>query len=407
MSKLRVKNFEKLSLGLFIHYGVYSSLERGEWAKAATGENDDVYDSYIKKFHPKNNWAENIVNLASKNGFKYIVLTTRHHDGFSLYDTCGLSDFDTTKILPGNRDLVKEFVYACKKYNCKPFFYHTLIDWREEKRFNSFDEYLKYLRKSIDILCSNYGEIGGFWFDGQWKYPNANWHLDELYGIIRQKQPDAVIINNSGLNALGEKTHEEIDAVTFERATINKFDRSLADGNYSVEMCQTMNSHWGYAKNDITYKSVCELLKDFLLCRCYGGNFLLNIGPMSNGSIRPIEKNIIKLLGQWFKQNTEWIYLATPLDNHVNEGYFILQSNKAYYVIFLDVPMQIDPNVQRYQNAHHYAKLPFLGKIKSAIWLDDRSNVELKFENNFINIVPKPFDYGTSLYARVAKIIVK
>ncbi len=142
--------FADLGIGLFVHYGIYSVLGEGEWIKLAKGMNDEEYDKLATRFSPKQNFAKEICAFAKQNGFKYIVLTTRHHDGFSLYDTKGLNDFDSVHYL--KRDLVKEFVDACHEYGIIPFIYHTLIDWREEKKHNSFSEYLEYLRNSVKLL---------------------------------------------------------------------------------------------------------------------------------------------------------------------------------------------------------------------------------------------------------------
>ena len=136
-----------------------------------------------------------------KSGAKYITLTTRHHDGFSLYDTCGLNDFDAPHSAAG-RDLVKEFVDACREYDIVPFLYHTTIEWYHPDFRNDFDKYLKYTRDSVEILCKNYGKIGGLWFDGNWEKKGADWKEDELYGMIRKYQPEAIIAEIRGRNIM-------------------------------------------------------------------------------------------------------------------------------------------------------------------------------------------------------------
>ena len=151
---------------------------------------------------------------------KYITLTTRHHEGFSLYDTQGLSNYDAVHS-PAGRDLVKEFVEGCRAEGIIPFFYHTTLDWYQESFNKDFEAYLKYLRDSVRILCTNYGEIGGMWFDGNWSKPNEDWKLDKLYGMVRELQPEAMIIDNTGLRNRGEIGHPEIDCVTFEQGRQN------------------------------------------------------------------------------------------------------------------------------------------------------------------------------------------
>ena len=160
--------------------------------------------------------AERIALCAKNAGCKYIVLTTRHHEGFSLYDTCGLSDFDAPHS-PAGRDLVREFTDACRRHGLVPFFYHTTLDWYNKDFENDFGSYLEYLRKSVEILCTNYGKIGGLWFDGNWSKPDADWKESELYATIRKHQPEAIIVNNTGLHARGARGEQEIDVVTFEQ----------------------------------------------------------------------------------------------------------------------------------------------------------------------------------------------
>ena len=166
-----IKNFEKLGFGMFVHYGIYSVLGKGEWVKEHCHMDADEYYKLAEQFKPAEDWAENLALAAKQAGCKYITLTTRHHDGYSLFDTCGLNTLDAPHSC--GRDLVREFVDACRRHDLMPFFYHTLIDWHEETYNSDFKEYLKYLRKSVELLCTRYGKIGGFWFDGMVKRPKV------------------------------------------------------------------------------------------------------------------------------------------------------------------------------------------------------------------------------------------
>ena len=159
-----IKKFENLGMGLFCHFGLYSVIGKGEWwlSTLKTPEQIKNYESTINKFKIKKNWAKDLVTTAKKSGARYITLTTRHHDGFSLYDTCGLNTYDAPHSA-SNRDLIREFVDECNKQGIVPFFYHTLLDWWNPDYKNDFPKYLNYLRKSVEILCKNYGKIGGFW----------------------------------------------------------------------------------------------------------------------------------------------------------------------------------------------------------------------------------------------------
>ena len=141
-----IADFEKIGFGLFVHFGLYSIVGRGEWYEHIFNVNKDEYHKLANRFKVSKNWATNLVRTAKKAGARYITLTTRHHDGFSLYDTKGLSDFDAPHSLAG-RDLIKEFVDACNKENIVPMFYHTLLDWNNEDYQKDFPKYIDYLVK--------------------------------------------------------------------------------------------------------------------------------------------------------------------------------------------------------------------------------------------------------------------
>ena len=156
-----IKNFEKLGFGLFVHFGLYSVVGKGEWYLHLNPTADPKeYESLTSQFNIKETWAKELVETAKAAGCKYITLTTRHHDGFSLFDTCGLNDYDAPHSACG-RDLIREFVDECNKGGIVPFFYHTLLDWKEPLYQTDFAKYIDYLVASIEILCKNYGKTFG------------------------------------------------------------------------------------------------------------------------------------------------------------------------------------------------------------------------------------------------------
>ena len=286
-------------------------------------------------------------STAKKAGARYITITTRHHDGYSLYDTQGLTDFDSVHTGP-KRDLIREFVNECNAQGIVPFFYHTLLDWHNEDYKNDFRKYLQYLRKSVEILCSSYGRIGGLWFDGMWDKWDEDWQEDELYATIRKYQPTAMIINNTGLENRGRVGHKELDSVTFERGKPVGVDNS--DRIRAGEMCQVLNDHWGYAENDYNYKPISEIITNLVDCRSCGCNFLLNVGPMPDGKIRPIDKEMLLFVGKWIKANKNFVYTA-GLSDVTAEGATVLKGEKGeYYAVVSDVPMVGDPNVAKRTN---------------------------------------------------------
>lgn len=391
-----IADFEKLGFGLFVHFGLYSVQGQGEWYLTANPNADkEKYNQHTSKFKVAKNWARDLVSTAKKAGCKYITLTTRHHDGFSLYDTCGLSDFDAPHSA-SKRDLVREFVDECHKHGIVPFFYHTLLDWYNPDYYNNFPAYIDYLIKSVEILCTNYGKIGGLWFDGFWDKRDADWQFDRLYATIRKHQPEAMIINNTGLSALGQVSHPEIDSVTFERGKPCFVDNS--DRPRAGEMCEVICDHWGYAKDDISFKSVKQLLDTLITCRKFNCNLLLNAGPRANGLLTPIDKQILESMGKWIKANRNFIYNAKACDVTA-ENAIIMKDDKYYYAVIPAVPMSADPNVAK-ANENRVITVDTHKKLKGAIWLDSGEKVVLESKNSFI---PRAFTYGTSLYMRVVR----
>lgn len=393
-----VEKFEKLGFGLFVHFGLYSVEGKGEWYLSLNPNADrEKYFNITKKFKIRKDWAKTLVKTAKQAGCKYITLTTRHHDGFSLYDTCGLNSFDAPHSAC-KRDLIKEFVEECNKEGVTPFFYHTLLDWWHQDYKNDFDKYVDYLISSVEILCKNYGKIGGIWFDGMWDNLNGNWQEDRLYSTIRKYQPTAMIINNTGLDELGKVGHPELDSVTFERGKPCFVDNS--DRKRAGEMCQVLNDHWGYAKEDCNYKSVKELIENLVDCRKYNCNFLLNVGLLGNGAVKIIDKAILLEIGKWIKQNKGFIYDIKSSEVTANGADIVVDVNGNHYAIIKDVNMLADENVQRKTEVK---TITLSKQIESGIWLD--TGEPLEFTKNQFKV--KPFTYGKSLSVRIAKLKLK
>ncbi len=392
--KAYITQFERLGFGMFVHFGLYSIAGKGEWYQHGYKVGTKEYSKLVSKFKIKKTWAKELVATAKKAGCKYITLTTRHHDGFSLFDTCGLSDFDAIHS-PTGRDLVREFVDECNKAEIVPFFYHTLLDWRKEEYQTNFPAYIDYLIASVETLCKNYGKIGGLWFDGMWDKWGADWQEDRLYATIRKYQPEAMIINNTGLSELGKVGHPEIDSVTFERGKPTFVDNS--DKHRAGEMCQVLNDHWGYAKEDCNYKSVKELVENLIDCRRYNCNFLLNTGLMGNGSVNPMDKALLEQIGKWVKANKNFIYDVKAAEVQAENAY-VLKDGKYYYAVIKDVPMSLDENVTLSGKVQQ-VKILSDKKVKNLRWLDNGKAVKCK-KNAFL---AEPFRYGYSKSVRVAR----
>ena len=402
--KQYIKDFENLGFGMFVHFGLYSVLGKGEWAKKLLSISDEEYYKLAEDFHPEPDWADRLVTTAKRAGCKYITLTTRHHDGYSLYDTCGLNELDAPHTC--GRDLVREFVDACRRQDIIPFFYHTLLDWHEESYRTDFKEYLKYLRKSVELLCTNYGKIGGLWFDGMWDRLEDDWEEDALYGCIRKHQPDAMIINNTGLSALGALGHIELDSVTFERGNPQPLNMDGAPKYVASEMCQVFADHWGYAKEDLNYKSPADMIRDLVLCRRYGSNLLMNVGPKGDGTLREMDAAIYHLMGEWVSLNGEAVYEPHPCGIEVENKKedFVLKKDGTYYLFCDHLPMEIDPNVGREEEADYRDVFRLDQKIRKITWLDNGENVGFEQKDGRVTVKTVPYTYGRQLVVRVAKI---
>ena len=390
-----IERFKKLGFGLFCHFGLYSVMGKGEWVQAVYGLDKTEYNKQINEFNIDKDWAKNLVATAKQAGCKYITLTTRHHEGFSLFDNCGLNDFDAPHSACG-RDLVREFVDECNAEGIIPFFYHTLLDWYNPDYKNDFPKYIDYLIASVEILCKNYGKIGGLWFDGFWDKPDANWQFDRLYATIRKYQPEAMIINNTGLSALGEVSHSEIDSVTFERGKPSFVDTSKKP--IAGEMCDGITDHWGFAANDLCFKSIPTLIENLIDCRKYNCNLLLNAGPKADGNLTVIETEMLKYIGAWVDMHKEIVYDAVPAEIVSDNGDTFVNGD-YYYVAIRKVPMFTNANVTRAED-NKVVKVHTDKTITQAVWLDNGQPIELLDGQSF-KVAPYP--YGSSGGVRVAK----
>jgi alpha-L-fucosidase len=406
----RVARFESLAYGLFLHWGLYSQLGRGEWVMFREEIPAARYAELAATFTAADFDAAAWARFAREAGMRYLTLTTRHHDGFSLYDTRGLSAFDALHT-PAKRDLVAEFVAACRSEGLVPFFYHTTLDWTwDSARCTQarFEEYLDYLHRSVEILCRHYGEIGGFWFDGNWSRADADWKEDRLYALIRCHQPDAVIINNTGLNARGARGHPEIDSTTFEQGLPTMPDRRGWPKYIAGEMCQTMNSHWGVGADDFSYHSPAEVIEQLANCRRVGANYLLNIGPTAQGGLPAYETAALRRVGAWVNLYDAILRQARPVADVKCPGrdFLLRDGDKAYYFAF-DLPIT--------GNAHGALKPGILPQrafqglrspVRSARWVDDGQKLTCLQDttSGLTALHLEPYPYGKHLVVRIAEL---
>lgn len=406
----RISRFEKLGFGMFVHWGLYSQLGQGEWVQHFRGIPVEDYARLADSFKAENFDATALARLAREAGMRYLVLTTRHHDGFSLYDARGLSEFDAPHSAAG-RDLVAEFVAACRSEDIIPFFYHTTLDWRWDTVSCSnekFEEYLDYLNASVEVLCRNYGTIGGFWFDGNWSRRGADWKEDRLYSTIRKHQPEAMIINNTGMSARGVAGHSELDGTTFEQGLPAGPDRRGWPKYLAGEMCETMNGHWGIGARDFRFKSPAEVIEHLCICRKAGANYLLNIGPEFSGKIPDYEAAVLRLVGRWIEATGAVIYEARPMAARCSGRDFVLRAKDTYYYFAFDLSRRGDVNVVTEGGGNGLRPIEGLPeKILAARWTDNDETARFiqSRDNAMAAIHCFGHEYGSDLIVRIAELI--
>ena len=400
-----IQKFEQLGFGMFVHFGLYSQLGKGEWTYSIHKRTAEDYVPLQQTFRVGS--MREIVETAKAAGCKYITLTTRHHEGFSLYDTKGLSDFDVMHS-PTGRDLVREFAEECRREGIVPFFYHTTLDWLHPDFEGNFDRYLDYLYDSVELLCTEYGKIGGLWFDGNWSKRDADWKEDRLYKMIHRHQPEAMVINNTGLSHRGEFGVQEIDAVTYERGMPEPMDQSGREKYVAAEMCETLCDHWGIA-DDINFKPVKQLIEELCECRKVGANFLLNIGPSADGSVPLMQRATMECIGRWMQTYGKAIYNGRPFIAYPGRREFLLRDfydpNTAYLFLFDTKQSGGDANVSLHMTEDGMLALPDMpAPVQSAVFMDNGRGVPFRQEGDVLFVKPFGFRYGTSLCVRVAEI---
>ncbi|MBI1317484.1 MAG: alpha-L-fucosidase [Candidatus Hydrogenedens sp.] len=311
--------FRDARFGLFVHWGVYSLLGKGEWVMNNDKIALDEYEQLPGQFNPTEFDADAWCALAKSAGMRYITVTSKHHDGFAMFDSAH-TDYDIVDATPFGRDPMKELADACARHGLKLFFYHSHLDWHHPDYFprgktgahagrpesGEWNDYLDFMDAQLTELLTNYGPIAGIWFDGWWDKPDADWRLDQTYGLIHRLQPAALVGNNHhGAPFPGE------DFQMFERGLPggDPFNKSAAvSETLPLEMCETINGSWGYNQTDGAHKTVEELIE--LLVRAAGSdaNLLLNVGPKPDGSISGIQRLRLKKVGAWLDKYGDSIY---------------------------------------------------------------------------------------------------
>jgi alpha-L-fucosidase len=311
----RMKWWTDARFGMFIHWGVYSIPARGEWVMHNEKIPAAQYAHFADQFKPKRYDPAQWVALAKEAGMRYMVLTSRHHDGFSLFDS-RVSDFTAPRTAAG-RDLIREYVDACHKQGMKVGFYYSLLDWRyqaywdgPEKDPAAWADFITYVHAQVRELMTNYGKIDILWYDGGWPHNADAWQSKKLNTMVRRLQPHIIIDNRSQLPEDFDTPEQEIKAST-----------------RPWESCMTMNNNWGYVPGNSKYKSTATLIRNLVRCVSGNGNYLLNVGPKPDGTFPVMAQMRLKQIGRWMKVNSDSIYGCGRAPFGVDEGLGLTTAN--------------------------------------------------------------------------------
>ncbi|MBM4091237.1 MAG: alpha-L-fucosidase [Planctomycetes bacterium] len=323
----RMKWWQQSRFGMFIHWGLYAvpagqwkeDTHHAEWIRTTARIPIEQYDGFVAQFNPTKFDADQWARMAKRAGMKYLVITSKHHDGFCLWPS-KLTDYDMDST-PSKCDIMGELSRACKEQGIRFCMYHSIMDWHHpdylprrdwEQASRSaagadFDRYVTYMNGQLKELVERY-DPGVLWFDGEWEDTWNHERGKQLYQYVRSLSPD-IIINNRvdkgrrGMEGLTEKGEFRGDFGTPEQ----QIPATGIPGS-DWETCMTMNDHWGWNKHDKNWKSTKDLIHNLVDIASKGGNFLLNIGPKADGTFPQEAIDRLEAMGQWMDVNGSSIY---------------------------------------------------------------------------------------------------
>lgn len=400
------REFADSKLGIFIHWGIYSMFAQGEWYMTNANLDNKEYAKAASAFYPIRFNAAEWVSAIKASGAKYICFTSRHHDGFSMWDT-EQSDYNIVDATPFGRDIIKELAAECHRQGIKLHFYYSHIDWtrddypagrtgrRTGKDLSKADwsSYYAFMNRQLTELLTQYGEVGAIWFDGMWDHDHDSipfdWQLEEQYALIHSLQPACLIGNNHHLTPF-----EGEDIQIFERDLPGENKAGLSGQSISrlpLETCQTMNGMWGYKIIDQNYKSAETLIRYLVSASGKGANLLLNIGPQPNGELPAASLERLKALGEWTERYGETIYGTTAGDVPVQDWGVTTRKGELLYVHIFD-------------HKDKELLLPISCRVKEAYVYDTKKTLKTKRTDNGVTIffdeVPSGTDYIVVLKTR-------
>ncbi len=376
--------------GLFIHWGIYALPARHEWVKNREKIPDELYQRYFNHFEPDLYDPAAWARAAKAAGMKYFVVTTKHHDGFCLWDS-KLTDYKATNT-PAGRDLIRPMVDAFRAEGLKVGFYHSVIDWhhpefpvdglhpqrddlafREREAGRKIEKYAEYLHGQVKELLTQYGKIDVLWFDfsysgSDWGWSKGkgknDWQSEKLLYLVRELMPDVVIDDRLELGG---------DVITPEQYQPREWVK--VDGKPVVwEACQTLNGSWGYDRDNLDWKPVSMLLQMLIDSVSKGGNLLLNVGPTGRGEFDPRALQTLAGIGAWMRLHQRSIYGATASDlTPPPDCRFTQRGNRLYLHLF----------AWPFQHVHLNG---LAGKVAYAQLLNDASEIRMQEKDGTLTL---------------------
>lgn len=316
------RQFEDFRFGIFLHWGIYSEFAQGEWY-LNSGLDGQEYAKAASCFYPIRFNAQEWVKAIRESGAKYITFTSRHHDGFSMWNTKE-SKYNIVEATPFGRDVVGELSQACREQGIRLHLYYSILDWYRQdypagrtglktgrNLQPNYDHYLQFMKNQCRELLCNYDGVEALWFDGYWDHDEDSipfdWRMPEFYAYLHALKPELLIGNNHHIDVI-----EGEDFQMFERDVPGEntagYSEHQSISQLPLEMCQTMNGAWGYKVKDQNYKTTDELIQLLVRCASKGSNLLLNIGPQPNGELPRTALNRLHGIGQWMQAYGETIY---------------------------------------------------------------------------------------------------
>lgn len=400
----RMEWWRDAGFGMFIHWGIYSvpagiydgEAKYAEWIMDQAKIPVEEYEKYAAGFNPVKFDADEWVRMAKDAGMKYIVITSKHHDGFCMWDS-KLTNYDIVDATPFKRDVLKELANACEKQDMVLCFYYSIMDWHHPdakgERFPKYRE--EYLKPQLKELLTNYGKIGVMWFDGEWIEEWTEEQGRDLYNYVRSLQPDIIINNRVGKGRAGMRGMNKDDKAVGDFGTP---EQEILESSASMdwESCMTMNNHWGYASYDKQFKPAKLLVYNIVDIAAKGGNYLLNIGPTSKGVFPDESIERLREIGGWMKTNGEIVHNSGSLENYQeNDSLYYAKSKDGKWMYAIATEWPGESLVIHYIKPDDGAEVWLLGYDAALAWFElPNGGVEIQIPAELQNPEQRPCKYA-------------